>query len=275
MKHDILEDIIAHKQIELQHQKKAVPLQTLLGLASEAMDRNTVSMRESLENSTCGIIAEFKRKSPSKGWLHPKAKVSDIIPAYQANGAAACSILTDELFFGGSLGDLKKARRQTSLPLLRKDFILESYQLFQAKAMGADAVLLIAAVLNPEDCEILASTAHTLGMEVLLEIHQAEELECLNPYVDMLGINNRNLGSFDTQVNHSLDLLPAVQAYLEKEKECTPLLITESGIHNPNDVIRLRQEGFRGFLIGETFMKTANPGETLRSFIQTCTNHAD
>ena len=134
MKHDILEDIIAHKQ---------VPLQTLLGLASEAMDRNTVSMRESLENSTCGIIAEFKRKSPSKGWLHPKAKVSDIIPAYQANEAAACSILTDELFFGGSLGDLKKARRQTSLPLLRKDFILESYQLFQAKAMGADAVLLI------------------------------------------------------------------------------------------------------------------------------------
>ena len=232
-------------------------------------------MRESLENSTCGIIAEFKRKSPSKGWLHPKAKVSDIIPAYQANGAAACSILTDELFFGGSLGDLKKARRQTSLPLLRKDFILESYQLFQAKAMGADAVLLIAAVLNPEDCEILASTAHTLGMEVLLEIHRAEELECLNPYVDMLGINNRNLGSFDTQVNHSLDLLPAVQAYLEKEKECTPLLITESGIHNPNDVIRLRQEGFRGFLIGETFMKTANPGETLRSFIQTCTSHAD
>ena len=207
--------------------------------------------------------------------MHPKAKISDIIPAYQANGAAACSILTDELFFGGSLGDLKKARRQTSLPLLRKDFILESYQLFQAKAMGADAVLLIAAVLNPEDCEILASTAHTLGMEVLLEIHRAEELECLNPYVDMLGINNRNLGSFDTQVNHSLDLLPAVQAYLEKEKECTPLLITESGIHNPNDVIRLRQEGFRGFLIGETFMKTANPGETLRSFIQTCTNHAD
>ena len=141
--------------------------------------------------------------------------------------------------------------------------------------MGADAVLLIAAVLNPEDCEILASTAHTLGMEVLLEIHQAEELECLNPYVDMLGINNRNLGSFDTQVNHSLDLLPAVQAYLEKEKECTPLLITESGIHDPNDVIRLQQEGFRGFLIGETFMKTANPGDTLRSFIQTCTNHAD
>ena len=141
--------------------------------------------------------------------------------------------------------------------------------------MGADAVLLIAAVLNPEDCEILASTAHTLGMEVLLEIHRAEELECLNPYVDMLGINNRNLGSFDTQVNHSLDLLPAVQAYLEKEKEYTPLLITESGIHDPNDVIRLQQEGFRGFLIGETFMKTANPGDTLRSFIQTCTNHAD
>ena len=115
----------------------------------------------------------------------------------------------------------------------------------------------------------------TASMIRNLDHHRAEELECLNPYVDMLGINNRNLGSFDTQVNHSLDLLPAVQAYLEKEKECTPLLITESGIHNPNDVIRLRQEGFRGFLIGETFMKTANPGETLRSFIQTCTNHAD
>ncbi len=274
MKHDILEDIIAHKQIELQHQKKAVPLQTILGLASETMNRPTISMRNSLEKSVCGIIAEFKRKSPSKGWLHPKAVVSDIIPAYQANGAAACSILTDELFFGGSLGDLKKARKQTILPLLRKDFILESYQLFQTKAMEADAILLIASILNPDDCEILASTAHALGLEVLLEIHQAEELECLNPYIDMLGINNRNLGSFDTQVNHSLDLLPVVQTYLQKEKEYKPLLITESGIHNPNDVIRLQREGFRGFLIGETFMKTANPGDTLRNFIQTCTSHA-
>lgn len=275
MKHDILEEIVAHKKIELQHQKKAVPLHIMLGLASENMDRPTYSMRESLEKSDSSIIAEFKRKSPSKGWLHPKAVVSDIIPAYQANGASACSILTDEHFFGGSLGDLKKARQLTTLPLLRKDFVLESYQLFQAKAMGADAVLLIAAILNPEDCEMLANTAHTLGLEVLLEIHREEELKCLNPYVDMLGINNRNLGSFDTQVNHSLDLLPAVQAYLQKEKVYTPLLITESGIRDPKDVILLRQEGFRGFLIGETFMKTENPGETLRSFIQTCTSHAD
>lgn len=275
MKHDILEDIIAHKQIELQHQKKAIPLQSLLGLASESMDRPTFSMRESLEKSDYGVIAEFKRKSPSKGWLHPKAAISDIIPAYQANGAVACSILTDEKFFGGSLGDLKKARKQTTLPLLRKDFILESYQLFQAKAMGADAVLLIAAILNPEDCEILACTAHTLGMEVLLEIHRAGELECMNPYVDMLGISNCNLGLSDIQVNHSLDLLPAVQAYLQKEKECAPLLITGNDIHDPHDVIRLQQEGFKGFLIGETFMKTANPGDTLRNFIQTCTSHSD
>ncbi len=273
MEHDILEDIIAHKRIELRHQKEAVPLQTLLGLAGEALDRPTISMRESLEKSVCGIIAEFKRKSPSKGWLHPGAVVSDIIPAYQTHGAAACSILTDGMFFGGSLGDLKKAREHTTLPLLRKDFILESYQLFQAKAMGADAVLLIAAVLNPEDCEMLAGTAHALGLEVLLEIHRAEELECLNPCVDMLGINNRNLGTFDTHVNHSLDLLPAVQAYLQKEY--VPLLITESGIHDPNDVIRLQREGFRGFLIGETFMKTENPGETLQNFIQTCTSHVD
>ncbi len=263
---DILQDIVANKRIEVERQKQAVKLQTLLGLGGERLERPTRSMRAALAASPSGIIAEFKRKSPSKGWLHPDAAVAGVLPAYEKGGASACSVLTDSDFFGGSIGDLCKARSLVDLPLLRKDFIIDEYQLYQARVMGADAVLLIAACLSPEQCLAFAELAHTLNMEVLLEIHSEAELEHLNPSVDMLGVNNRNLGTFHTDVENSFRLAEAMQT-VTREKNLSPLLVSESGISATDTVTSLRKAGFRGFLIGETFMKTEQPGETLAQFI--------
>ncbi len=258
---DILHEIVANKRKEVERQKEAIPLHTLLALGSDRLERNTISMRASLAASSSGIIAEFKRKSPSKGWLHPQANIADIVPKYELGGAAACSILTDGDFFGGSLGDLQKARKLVKLPLLRKDFIIDTYQLFQARAMGADAVLLIAACLTTEECRILAETAHSLQLEVLLEIHTEAELEYINSDIDMLGVNNRNLGTFHTDIDNSFRLIEQMNQY-------APLCVAESGISSPETVKELRETGFRGFLIGETFMKTEQPGETLSNFIK-------
>lgn len=278
---DILQTIIAHKRIEVERQKAAVPLATLLGLGSDRLERNPISMRKALAASPSGIIAEFKRKSPSKGWLHPGADVADIVRAYERGGAAACSILTDPDFFGGSLGDLQRARKRVALPLLRKDFIIDPYQLFQARVMGADAVLLIAAALAQEDCRRLAETAHRLQLEVLLEIHTEEELAYVNEHIDMLGVNNRNLGSFHTDVANSFRLAEALKKEVgntlpdTKEPGCradtkaAPLFVSESGLSEGTALRQLREAGFQGFLIGETFMKTKQPGETLAAFIQT------
>lgn len=258
---DILETIVANKRKEVARQKQAVNLQTLVALGGDRLERPTFSMRHSLASSATGIIAEFKRKSPSKGWLHPGARVQDVLPFYAEGGASACSILTDGDFFGGSLSDLQQARRLVNIPLLRKDFIVDPYQLYQARVMGADAVLLIAACLSKEECAQLAATAHSLQLEVLLEVHSAEELDYVNADIDMLGVNNRHLGTFDTDVKHSFTLIDQLKGY-------APLLVSESGISQAETVKQLRAAGFRGFLIGETFMKTAQPGETLRNFIE-------
>lgn len=264
---DILQDIVDNKRIEVDRQKEAIPLRTLLAMGSDPLERNTRSMRKALIASPSGIIAEFKRKSPSKGWLYPNADVADILPPYQQGGASACSILTDEDYFGGSLGDLQKARRLVDIPLLRKDFIIDPYQIFQAKIVGADAILLIAACLTKDECCVLAKTAHSLGLEVLLEIHSPEELEYLNPDIDMLGVNNRNLGTFHTDINNSFRLVEDITNYTRSKKN-PPLLVAESGICRAASVKELRSVGFRGFLIGETFMKTGNPGATLSNFIK-------
>ena len=258
---DILETIVANKRKEVERQKQAVSLQTLVALGGDRLERPTRSMRQALATSETGIIAEFKRKSPSKGWLHPDAQVQDVLPFYAEGGASACSILTDGNFFGGSLTDLQQARRLVEIPLLRKDFIIDPYQLYQARVMGADAVLLIAACLTTEECAQLAATAHSLQLEVLLEVHRAEELDHVNADIDMLGVNNRHLGTFDTDVKHSFKLIEQLKGY-------DPLLVSESGISQTETVKLLRAAGFRGFLIGETFMKTAQPGETLRHFIE-------
>jgi indole-3-glycerol phosphate synthase len=267
---DILETIVANKRREVASQRAAVPLEMLLSMGSGRLERPAASMRSALERSPAGVIAEFKRRSPSKGWLHPGAKVEDVVPAYERGGASACSILTDGDFFGGSFTDLQRARSLTGLPLLRKDFIIDEYQLFQARVTGADAVLLIAAILTPNECRRLAQTAHSLGMETLLEIHGEAELSHLNPHIDMLGVNNRHLGTFRTSVENSFRLAGQMQRHAGKLADA-PLLVSESGLADVETVHQLRQAGFRGFLIGETFMKTPHPGETLQAFIQKLT----
>ena len=267
---DILETIVANKRREVTHQKAAVPLDMLLQMGATRLERPARSMRRMLAESTSGIIAEFKRKSPSKGWLHRDAKIDDIVPAYEQGGASACSVLTDSCFFGGSHADLQRARSLTGIPLLRKDFIVDEYQLYQARVMGADAILLIASVLTERQCATLARTAHTLEMEVLLEIHCEAELSHLNPHVDMLGVNNRHLGTFDTSIENSFRLISQLQSHAGQSADA-PLPISESGLSDVCAVRALRDAGFRGFLIGETFMKTPQPGETLKLFIEKLT----
>lgn len=254
---DILSEIIANKHFEVDVQKQAVSAEQLQeGVAN--CDYRPRSMKQALASSPTGIIAEFKRRSPSKGWIFKSAQPESIVPAYAAAGASALSILTDEKFFGGSLKDIRTARPLVDIPILRKDFIIDEYQLYQARIVGADAVLLIAAALEPEQCAALAEKAHSLDLEVLLEIHHAEELSYIQENIDMVGINNRHLGTFHTDVENSFRLAGS----LPKDT----LLVSESGISDPATVSRLRHAGFRGFLIGETFMKTGQPGETLQQF---------
>ena len=258
---DILSEIIAHKQTEIELQKQTVSPEQLQEQAGVIIRENAAhrrSMKQALAASSTGIISEFKRRSPSKGWINEAAQAEEI--------PAALSILTDEKFFGGTLRDIRTARPLVHIPILRKDFIIDEYQLLQACIVGADAVLLIAACLSPEQCSTLTAQAHELGLEVLLEIHSPSELSYINKEVDMVGVNNRNLGSFVTDVENSFRI--ARQLREATHGPASPLLVSESGISDPETICRLRAAGFRGFLIGETFMKTANPGETLKEFIQ-------
>lgn len=266
---DILSEIIAHKQTEIELQKQTVSPEQLQEQAGVIIRENAAhrrSMKQALAASSTGIISEFKRRSPSKGWINEAAQAEEIPASYEAAGAAALSILTDEKFFGGTLLDIRTARPLVRIPILRKDFIIDEYQLLQACIVGADAVLLIASCLSPEQCSTLTAQAHELGLEVLLEIHSPSELSYINKEVDMVGVNNRNLGSFVTDVENSFRI--ARQLRESTHGPASPLLVSESGISDPETICRLRAAGFRGFLIGETFMKTANPGETLKEFIQ-------
>ncbi|MDD6209805.1 MAG: indole-3-glycerol phosphate synthase TrpC [Bacteroidales bacterium] len=254
----ILEKIVLQKRLEVDRQKEAVGLKELLAL--EQMKRTTVSFRQALSNSHSGIIAEFKRKSPSKGWIYPGASPEDVVTAYEQSGATAVSVLTDPEFFGGMLSDLSKVRPLVSLPLLRKDFIIDSYQIYQSKVMGADFVLLIAAALSPATVKAFAALAKELGLEVLLEIHTEQELECICDDVDVVGINNRNLKTFVTDVQTSFDLGSRIPRRFMK--------ISESGLSDPIVVKELRSAGFSGFLMGENFMKEKEPGAALNNFIR-------
>lgn len=255
---DILSEIIANKRFEIDFQQRSVPTEQLQD-AAQGCTSPTRSMKQALQESSTGIIAEFKRRSPSKGWIHETAAPETLIPAYEEAGASAISILTDEKFFGGNLRDIRMARPLTRIPILRKDFIVDVYQLYQARIVGADAVLLIAAALSPEQCHKLTEQAHELGMEVLLEIHSPDELDRITPQTDMIGVNNRHLGTFFTDVNTSFYLSGLLPEDITR--------VSESGISEASTVKRLRQMGFRGFLIGETFMKTEEPADTLRRFI--------
>ncbi len=240
---DILQEIIAHKHDELTQMRAKKP-----------------SLRQALLDSESGIIAEFKRKSPSKGWIKEEGR-PDLIPlSYQQNGAAALSILTDKKFFGGHDDFIRQARQSgVTIPVLYKNFVIDEFQLYEAALCGASAVLLIAACLSRSLCGNLIEKAHSIGLEVLLEMHSEPELEYADLGPDLCGINNRNLGSFITDVENSFRLAER----LPKEA----VKVSESGISDPATVRDLRQAGFRGFLIGENFMKTSDPGLSLRDFI--------
>ncbi len=262
---DILTEIVAHKRKEVAMYKLAVPTEGLKELV-DTLSPSPRSMKASLAASSTGIISEFKRKSPSKGWINQEARPSEVIPAYWGGGASALSILTDEHFFGGSLKDIKAVRPLIQLPILRKDFIIDEHQLFEARLAGADAVLLIAACLTIDKCDELASIAHAIGLEVLLEVHSEEELPYVSCKPDILGVNNRHLGSFVTDVQNSFRLAEALKQTVKNVADA-PLLISESGISKPEIVHQLREVGYQGFLMGEAFMKERLPGMALKRFI--------
>lgn len=257
---DILQEIVANKHIEVEQFKAELSEREIHRRVEAILDFSVTSMSKALTASSSGIIAEFKRKSPSKGWIKEEGQ-PDIIPlSYQQNGAAALSILTDGKYFGGRDEFISVARRSgVKIPVLYKNFVVDEYQLFQARLCGASAVLLIAADLSLAECKTLLKTAHDLGLEVLLEMHTESELDYAALEPDMCGINNRNLGSFVTDVQNSFRLAELLPRDAVK--------VSESGISNPDTVRALRDAGFRGFLIGENFMKTDNPGQALKEFI--------
>ena len=258
---DILQEIVAHKRVEVEQFKLAFPPQQLHRQVEALLDFSTPSLSKALCASDSGIIAEFKRKSPSKGWIKEEGKAEEIPLSYQRHGAAALSILTDEHYFGGCDDFIRIARRQgVQIPILYKNFVIDEYQLFQARLCGASAVLLIAACLTKEECRSLQQTAHELGLEVLLEMHAREELDYAEQTPDLCGINNRHLGSFVTDVETSFRLAED----LPKEA----VKVSESGLSDPLIVKQLRSAGYRGFLMGEHFMKHADPGAALEAFIQ-------
>jgi indole-3-glycerol phosphate synthase len=254
----ILDEIIAYKKKEVESCKELFPVSELE--KNPLFSREVYSLKASVLNPyKTGIIAEFKRKSPSKGVINDHAFVDDVTLGYAAAGASGLSILTDFNFFGGSVDDLMIARQINQIPILRKEFIIDEYQLIEAKACGADAILLIAAVLGAKEIEQLYKFSKNLGLEVLLEIHDEEELEKVNGCADLIGINNRNLKTFEVNLDHSKNLAKKLPKEMPK--------IAESGISNPATIKDLKQNGFDGFLIGENFMKTANPGLAFNTFV--------
>ena len=261
---NILDKIVLHKRKEVQARKEQFPEETFAPL--DLYQRSCISLSKVLhQKSSLGIIAEFKRKSPSKGQIHKGlADVKEIAEGYLKAGASSMSVLTDQEFFGANEKDILYARAYSDLPILRKEFMIDPYQISEAKAMGADLILLIGAVLNKEQSKLLCDKAHDLGMEVLYEIHDESELNNMPHDIDIVGINNRDLKAFKVDFNHSIKLLSKLPQ--EKAK------ISESGISKPETIINLKKEGFNGFLIGETFMKTDDPSQACANFITNCKN---
>lgn len=256
---DILDKIIAHKKVEVAQRKAEVSITELE--RGPFFKSETYSLRAALlDNTKTGVIAEYKRKSPSKGIINDRATVEEVTLAYTSNGASGISVLTDNEFFGGSLADLQKAAILNKLPLLRKDFMIDEYQLLEAKAYGASVILLIAANLSVTEVKSLARTAKSLGLEILLEIHNEQELEHICDEVDLVGVNNRNLKNFEVSLDTSVRLSNLIPS--DKTK------ISESGIHKVEDIYYLEQYGFKGFLIGENFMKQQVPGDAFKDFAE-------
>lgn len=253
---NILETIIEHKKEEVAQRKLDWPVAALEN--ERFFNRETFSLKKFLLDSRkTGVIAEYKRKSPSKGIINNRDSVEAVTKAYFGYGASGISILTDREFFGGTLDDLVAAR-DNSLPLLRKDFMIDEYQIIEAKAFGADVILLIAACLSPQQVKTLSATAKKLGLEVLLELHNESELEHICDTVDLVGVNNRNLKNFKVDLAHSVRLAQQIDDRFIK--------VAESGINDVKNIHYLKQHGFRGFLIGEYFMKQPSPMMAFKDF---------
>ncbi len=255
----ILDKIIADKYKEVALKKSIIPTTQLE--ASVLFERETASLANALRESNTGIIAEFKRRSPSKSVINQNASVEDVAKGYEHAGVCGMSVLTDGKYFGGSLDDVLLARASAQLPILRKEFIIDEYQILEAKAHGADVILLIAAVLKREEIKTLSETAKSLGLDVLLEVHNLEELQkSIMPSLDMLGVNNRNLKTFEVSTDISKELSTHIPDDFVK--------VSESGISSVAAIKDLQPYGYQGFLIGENFMKTENPGQSALEFIR-------
>lgn len=256
----ILDKIVERKHVEVREAKAKISIEELSQYP--LFNRTCYSLKESiLDSRRTGIISEYKRASPSKGIINDTNSVSEVVKGYQDAGASAISVLTDADFFQGSLDDLKAARAVLTIPLLRKEFIVDKYQIAEAKAYGADIILLIAACLSTEEVKELSFYAKSLGLNVLLEVHNEEELNRnLFETIDAIGVNNRNLKDFTVSLSHSYDLVDKIpNSYIK---------ISESGISDPATIRNLKKAGYHSFLIGENFMKTTDPGKALVEFIK-------
>ncbi|RXG20474.1 indole-3-glycerol phosphate synthase TrpC [Leeuwenhoekiella aequorea] len=255
---NILDKIVADKYKEVALRRQLIPIKQLEN--SVLFERRCTSLAAALSKSNSGIIAEHKRRSPSKSTINNGLNVQDVAMGYQNAGACGMSVLTDGKYFGGSLDDLILARAATSFPLLRKEFIIDTYQILEAKACGADVILLIAAVLSQQEIKNLSEFAKSLGMDVLLEVHDLDELQkSIMPSLDMLGVNNRNLKTFEVSLDISKTLSTSIPDDFIK--------VSESGISSVAAIKELMPYGYKGFLIGENFMKTDNPGLNAETFI--------
>lgn len=261
---DILEKIVQTKKEEIKGLKKIYSLEKFQ--ETPFFNRECISLKEALlikENS--GIIAEFKLKSPSKGIINQSAHIEEVTKGYAEAGATGLSVLTDFEYFGGNMVNLVKARETNpEMPILRKDFIIDPFQLYEAKAFGADVILLIAACLEKKQLNELAETAKTLGLDVLVEIHHEGEIEKISSFTDIVGVNNRNLKTFYVDINTSIHLSKLIPDHFVK--------ISESGLSETKSIVHLKEYGFKGFLMGESFMKTDNPAQACKNFIQNLQN---
>lgn len=256
---NILDKIVADKRLEVNLRKSLIPIKQLE--QSVLFERRTISLATNLRESKTGIIAEHKRRSPSKSVINQDLNIFDVAKGYEDAGVCGMSVLTDGKYFGGSLDDLLTARASCNLPLLRKEFIIDTYQILEAKAYGADVILLIAAILSRAEIKQFSEFAKSLDLDVLLEVHNEEELhKSIMPSLDMLGVNNRNLKTFDV----SLDISKTLSAQIPNDF----VKVSESGISNIEAIKELQPFGYQGFLIGENFMKTDNAGESAKQFIK-------
>ena len=261
---DILDKIIAHKKKEVAERKSLYPINLLE--TSIFFKTECVSLVKYLtDENKSGVIAEFKRRSPSKGHINKYASVEKVTIGYMQAGASALSILTDTEFFGGKSADLMEARKFNYCPILRKDFMVDEYQIVEAKSIGADAILLIAACLTPKEVKNLSGMAHSLGLQVLMEIHDESELDRFCENINVVGVNNRDLKTFEVSVKNSHRLLPLLPEGVSK--------VSESGINDPKDAAGLLAAGFDGLLIGESFMKNSQPGVACQEFIAAIEKH--